>query len=105
VLLHAGRQVHVDFESAHARGSDLSEALADELSGFVRSLLRGVRSADRERLGAAFLAGHGDPGLLREIASRGAGTGIRRRARRMADRWRRPAFGKHDALGWVIERL
>jgi len=105
VLLHAGRQVHVDFEGAHARGSDLTEALADELSGLVRSLLRGVRRADRERLGAAFLAGHGDPVLLREIAWRGAGTGIRRRVRRMADRWRRRRLSKHDALAWVVERV
>ena len=52
-----------------------------------------------------FLAGHGEPALLKQIAARGAGTQLRRRVRRMADRLRRPRFGKHDALAWVVERL
>ena len=104
VLLHEGRQVHFDFESAHTQGTDVWEALADELSGLVRSLLR-TRRSEREPLGAAFLEGHGDAALLHEIAARGTGRGLRRRARRMADRLRRPTFGKHDALAWVVERV
>jgi hypothetical protein len=105
VLLCEGRQVHFDFESAHTPGTDVWEALADELSGLVRSLLRSARREERDVLGAAFLSGHGDAALLREIAARGAGSGIRRRVRRLADRLRRPAFGKHDALAWVVERV
>jgi len=104
VLLHAGRQVHFDFESAHTQGTDVWEALADELSGLVRSLLRRARRDERELLGAAFLEGHGDVALLREIAARGEGHGVRRSVRRMADRMRRPGFAKHDALAWVLER-
>jgi hypothetical protein len=104
VLLHAGRQVHFDFESAHTQGTDVWEALADELSGLVRSLLRRARRDERELLGAAFLEGHADAALLREIAARGEGHGVRRSVRRMADRLRRPAFAKHDALAWVLER-
>lgn len=105
VLLHAGRQVHFDFEGAHARGMDAWEALADELSGLLRSLLRSARPEERERLGAAFLAGHAEPALLREVAARGAGGSLRRRARRLADRWRRPELGKHAALAWLMQRL
>ena len=104
VLLHAGRQVHVDFEGAHAPGVDPWEALADELSGLVRSLLRAVRREERERLGAAFLAGHGAPALLRDVAARGAGRRLRRRLHRLSDRLRRPVLGKHAALAWVVER-
>lgn len=105
VLLHAGRQVHFDFEGAHARGMDLHEALADELSGILRSLLRPARGDERERLLGAFLGGHTQPALLREVAARGAGGGVRRRARRWADRLRRPEFGKHEALARVVERI
>jgi hypothetical protein len=104
VLLHAGRQIHFDLESAHAPGVDPLEALADELSGLVRSLLRAAPPEQRESLAAAFLAGHGDPALLREIALRGMGGQLRRRVRRLADRARRGAFGKHDALRWVLEQ-
>lgn len=104
VLLHAGRQIHFDLESAHAPGVDPRDALADELSGLVRSLLRAAPPAQRERFGTAFLAGHGAPVLLREIALRGMGGQLRRRVRRLADRARRGAFGKHDALRWVLER-
>jgi len=105
VLLHAGRQIHFDLEGAHAPAVDSRDALADELSGLVRSLLRAAPQAEREALGAAFLAGHGDPGLLREIALRGMGGQLRRRIRRLADRARRGTFGKHDALRWVLERV
>jgi hypothetical protein len=104
VLLCTGRQVHFDLESAHAPGIDLFEALADELGGLVRSLLFRVRDDEQERLGAAFLAGHGAPALLREVAARGAGGSLRRRVRRLADRARRPELGKHAALAWVAER-
>src|SRR5262249_2367402 len=65
VLLHAGRQVHFDFEGAHAPGLDLFEALADELGGMLRSLLRPAREDERERLLDAFLAGHTQPAQLR----------------------------------------
>ena len=58
VLVHAGRLVHFDLESAHAPGVDPRDALADELSGLVRSLLRAPSRAEPERLGAALLAGH-----------------------------------------------
>jgi hypothetical protein len=104
VLLHAGRQIHFDLESSHAPGVDPQDALADELSGLVRSLLRAAPTAERELFGAAFLAGHGAPAQLREIALRGMGDRLRRRVRRFADRARRGSFGKHDALRWVLER-
>jgi hypothetical protein len=104
VLLHAGRQIHFDLESAHAPGIDPLEALADELSGLVRSLLRAAPPAQCDALGSAFLAGHADPALLREVALRGTGGQLRRRVRRLADRARRGASSKHDALRWVLER-
>jgi hypothetical protein len=104
VLVYGERLVHFDLESAHAPGVDVGDALADELSGLVRSLLRAPAVAERERLGAALLAGHARPELLRTILSRGLGGALRRRVRRLADRRRRPGFAKHDALRWVQER-
>jgi hypothetical protein len=105
VLVYGERLVHFDLESAHAPGVDLRDALADELSGIVRSLLRGVPEAEREALGGALLAGHGRPALLREILTRGLGSHFTRRVRRYADELRRPELGKHDALRWVQQRI
>ena len=73
---------------------------------YLRSLLRGARkNGDGESLGGALLAGHGRPGVLREILARGLGGHVTRRLRRFADRRRRPGFAKHDALEWVQERI
>jgi hypothetical protein len=106
VLVHGERLVHFDLESAHAPGVDVRDALADELSGLVRSLLRGAKkNEDGEALGIALLAGHGRPDVLREILARGLGGHVTRRLRRFADRRRRPGFAKHDALEWVQERI
>ena len=105
VLCHAGLQIHFDLESAHAPGVDARDALADELAGLVRSLLRAIRPGERERLGAALLEGHAEPKLLHEIASRALSGSLRRRLERASDRLRRGELGKYAALCWVQERV
>lgn len=107
VLVHGDRLVHFDLESAHAPGVDVRDALADELSGLLRSLLRGSKGPDAERdaLGRALLAGHARPDVLGEILARGLGGHLTRRVRRFADGMRRPHFAKHDALRWVQQQI
>lgn len=106
VLLYGDRQVSFDLEGGYARSYPLLGALADELAANLRSLLRVAPPNDRERLGAAFLAGYGRPEQLAEIADfalrRG---GVARAMRRSSDRTRRPRFSKHDTLSWVEEEL
>jgi len=99
VLMHDGRQVSFDLETVHSRSAPMLDALASELGGYVRSLLR-TRATERDLLGEAFLQGYADAALLRQIVDRGLSIGgVVRAIRRAHDR--RRAFSQRDALHWL----
>jgi hypothetical protein len=106
VLLHAGRQVSFDLESRYAPGVAILDALADELGGYLRSLFRVLRPAEREQFGGRFLESYGQPAQLAAIVGFGLREGgVSRALRRLVDRRRRLDFSEYDALQWLEARL
>lgn len=105
ILIHGTRQVSFDLEGGYANSTPLLGALADELSGFVRSMQRGPAAAEIDALGEAFAEGYAAPEQLREIASYGTShRSLRRVIKRWDDRRRRGALAKARGLQWLLER-
>jgi hypothetical protein len=81
------------------------DALARELSGYVKSLTR-QRAEDFEELISAFVEGYENAKLLQRLALHGVyGRGIIHELRRYADRSRHPASSKTDGLRRLLERI
>ena len=102
VLIHGDRQVSFDLETSYAPGYPMLDALALELAGCLRSVLREAPD-DRAALGAAFVRGYGDDAFLERLARHGLlGGGLRQRVKRASDARRRPALSEGDALRWLV---
>jgi tRNA A-37 threonylcarbamoyl transferase component Bud32 len=106
VLVHGDRHVCFDLETGYTRARPLLDALADELAGNLRSVLRAA-AASRDALGEAFVRGYGDTGAeqLRTLALRGLRRrGLRARIQRTSDARRRGSLSEAGALRWLFER-
>lgn len=102
VLVHGERQVSFDLETGYAPDFPLESALAEELAGCLRSVLRAAPE-DRDALGHAFVRGYGADARLRQLAGQGlAGGGLRGFLKRRSDARRRPALSEADALRWLL---
>jgi len=101
-FVEGDRLVAFDFESGYGPGHPLLDAMADEVSGMLRSLLRFAGEDRFEAALGAYVEGYADRGRLLRIAERGSsGGGLRRMLRRWADRKRRGEGSKAD----VMDRL
>lgn len=90
-----GRLLAFDFEATFLRGYPLFEAMADEISGVLRSAAQAAGDA----VFNAFRRGYANGRRLRRIVEVGLkGGGLRRRLRRWADRNRRPRYSKLEVL-------
>ena len=103
ILMFGERQVSFDLEGGYAPSMPLLDALADELSGFVRSLQRGASGTDLQALGQAFADGYAATSQLREIATYGAShQSLRGTFKRLDDRRRRGDGAKAAGLDWLL---
>lgn len=102
VLLFENRQVSFDLETVYASTVPMLDALADELGGYARSLLRMGPVEEQVFLGTAFVRAYSNSGLLRKVIDYGlSGGGVVRAVKRFGDERRRPSFSEHAALRWL----
>jgi hypothetical protein len=103
VLVHGDRQVNFDLETRYTSDFPILDGLADELAGYLRSVLRSP--ADPDALGAAFVRGYSDPAFLGALASHGLRSGgLRQRLKRANDARRRRGLSEAGALRWLSEQ-
>jgi hypothetical protein len=105
ILLHNDRMITFDLEEGFLPHFPLIEALAEELSGYLRSIAKttGDRFDDAIR---TFAEGYPSRDVLRRIAEWGvAGSSFYRRLKRFQDRKRRHTFGKTDVLRQLLAIL
>ncbi len=103
ILLYRGRMITVDLEGSFRSGFPILEALAQELSGYLRSVAKNSGGLDHEAL-ERFAAGYPSKDLLRRIAAWAVhGRGLHRRITRFQDRRRRSEHGKTEVLARVLE--
>lgn len=98
VFVQGDRLVTFDFEGGFGPRFPLIEALAEELSGYLRSLAQGL--GDRFDDGMkALIEGYASVDRLREIAQWGvSGWSLYRWLKRVQDPWRRSVHGKTEVL-------
>lgn len=105
ILLYKDRMITFDLEGAFLPGFPLREALAQELSGYLRSIARNTG----ERLDEAIQSlaeGYPSKDLLRKTAEWGVSGGtVLRRLKRLQDRRRRPLLGKTEMLRRLLGLL
>lgn len=102
VLVSGERLVHFDLEHAYQPGFPMMKALAYELSSTVRSL------SAIDRAGAyfdAFVAGYGEPEILRESCRTFFGSSLGWRIYRRHEAARRGARSKTEAMGRLADAL
>lgn len=94
-----------DFENAFRPSVNLSEALAQETAGVLRSI-RKFAGPDSEALTASWVEGFQDRELLRRIAHHAvADPGLSRRLKRWHDRRKRGAMSKTGIMEDLWQRL
>lgn len=94
-VVDGGRLLAFDFEATFLPGYPLLEAMADEISGVLRSAAQRAGDAVFD----AFRRGYADTRRLRRIVAAGVrGGSFRRRLRRWADRGRRGRYSKVEVL-------
>lgn len=98
ILLYKNRMITFDLEQRFLPALPPLEALAHELSGYLRSIAKntGVRFNDAMH---CLIKGYPSIDLLRKTAEHGAyGRGLYRRIKRFKDRRKRPVNGKTEVL-------
>ncbi|MFN0059536.1 MAG: hypothetical protein ACKVX7_13855 [Planctomycetota bacterium] len=99
------RRIWFDLENAYGPRYRVIEALAQELSGLLRSMARKAE-AQFEPLLHAFVRGYTQRELLREIATYGVHhAGVYRRIKRWYDRRNRASFAKTTVLELLLEAV
>jgi hypothetical protein len=105
LIVQEQRLITFDLENTFSRDIPLREAMAQELSGFLRPLLRRAGPRSGEFL-AAFVAGYEDKDRLRAIAQHAVhDRGLSRRLKRWHDRRRRAEWPKTEVLKRVLVLL
>jgi tRNA A-37 threonylcarbamoyl transferase component Bud32 len=105
LIVQAQRLVTFDLENTFAPGVSLPEAMAQELAGLLRPLLRRAGPEAGAFL-AAFVEGYGDPERLRLIAQHAVhGRGLSRRLKRWQDQRRRTEWPKTEVLRRMLDVL
>jgi hypothetical protein len=104
VFVHADQLLVFDLETGYRPGFPVLEALAQEVAGYARSVLK-FGGTDGPALLEAFVSGYGDPGLLRRITDHALFTrSLVRRLKRWDDQRRRP-LSKTAAMKQVHAHL
>jgi hypothetical protein len=105
ILLYGERMITFDLEGCFLPDFPLHEALAHELSGYLRSIAKNTGERFDDAL-HSFAEGHPSRDLLRKTAEWGVhGKGLYRRIKRYKDRKKRPVHAKTEVLHRLLTVL
>ncbi len=104
-LLYQDRMVTIDLEGSFQPGFDLTEALAQELSGYLRSIAK-HSGENADQAFQAFIHGYPSHELLKKITHWGAfGKSLRRSITRWSDQRKRSENSKTEVMERVHNML